>query len=72
MDNEVDRDDVIWMLETIWQAGKANAGADRSEDWNGVAAAAHMCLHYLGPGCTMLNCSGLEMNAFLEFARRYQ
>lgn len=69
--NQVDRKDVSWMLEMIRNACAANAAGDGNDDWQGIAEAAHMCLHYVGDGCIMLDCTGPDMKSFMRFAGRY-
>ncbi len=71
MSRVADLNDVLWMLEMIWRASRKNAAVDANEDWNSIAATAHMCLHYVGEGCTLAGCSGTDINEVMRLAGRY-
>ena len=69
--SNADRDEVLWMLELIRHASIRHARTESNEDWSGISAAAHLCLHYVGDGCTLKDCGGLEMDHFMGFVNRH-
>jgi hypothetical protein len=64
--NERDRGDVPWLLEMTWNAGSRNRGGVSREDWEGLCAGVHLCLHYVWGACPLEQCKGPDVNLYTE------
>jgi hypothetical protein len=57
----------LWTLRLISMACDRKATETGDKDWAQIAAAAHMCVHYLTEDCPIESCTGPDSRQFFLF-----